>query len=407
MKESFYKILEDTHRGSRALIKERLNVYVEPVSLLKNAKNKHPKALDLGCGRGEWLELLKENGFHAKGIDLEESMIFLCQTQGLDVEKIDAIAYLKNLPEESLDLISGFHIAEHLPFDTLQEMVALCYAVLKPGGLLILETPNPENISVASKFFHMDPTHHHPLPPELLTLVAHYHGFLHVKVLRLQEPKGIAEKNVLGILDILTGVSPDYSVVAQKKGSPHTLKKFQPFFDKEYGVTLEKLAHTYDDRHESLTMNLYKHIEWLETLVNNLQSEKQQIVTEKQQIVTEKQILQEEYHTLHTQYLAIQNSLSWRITKPLRRTKQVLRQWRIKLLLKKILLRIKNKLQKHPFIKNSIKKIIMRFPSLYTKLKYLSINETLTQRPDPMLSESEEVILHDLAKTIHSQKVQH
>lgn len=400
MKESFYKILEDTHRGSRALIKERLNVYIEPVSLLKNAKNKHPKALDLGCGRGEWLELLKENGFHAKGIDLEESMIFLCQTQGLDVEKIDAITYLKTLSKESLDLISGFHIAEHLPFDILQEMVALCYVVLKPGGLLILETPNPENISVASKFFHMDPTHHHPLPPELLTLVAHYHGFLHVKILRLQEPKGIAQKHPLGILDILTGVSPDYSIVAQKKGSTSTLKKFQPFFDKEYGVTLEKLANTYDEKHESLTMNLYKHIEWLETLVNDLQSEKQQIVIEKQ-------TLQEEYQALHSQHIAMQNSLSWRITKPLRQTKHVLRQLRVKLLLKKILLKIKNKLQQYPFIKNAIKKIIMRFPALYTKLKYLSINETLTQRPDPMLSESEEGILHDLTKTILSQKAQH
>ena len=85
-----------------------------------------------------------------------------------------------------------------------------------PGGLLIMETPNPENIVVATRNFYLDPTHQRPIPPMLLAFVAEYAGFARVKTLRLQESKELVNKGDVSLQDVFAGASPDYAVVAQK-----------------------------------------------------------------------------------------------------------------------------------------------------------------------------------------------
>ena len=127
-----YKAFEDLHRGSHELIKSRLGVYLPFVEVIKSIYPPAPssstatpaiEALDLGCGRGEWLELLKENGVSAEGIDLDDDMLSACRVQGLKVATGDAVAYLQTLPNNSRSVISGFHIAEHLSLEDLKIVV--------------------------------------------------------------------------------------------------------------------------------------------------------------------------------------------------------------------------------------------------------------------------------------------
>ena len=203
----------------------------------------------MGCGRGEWLELLQENQFTASGIDLDDGMLSACRSRGLNVQTGDAIAYLKSLPVDSLSIVTGFHIAEHLSLDDLQTLIKEALRVLKPAGLLILEAPNTENLVVGTSSFYLDPTHQRPLPSALLNFLVGYLGFARSKVLGVQESIPLREE--LGppsLFAVLSGVSPDYAVIAQKTGDASSIASFDSLFAKEYGLTLELLANRYQER---------------------------------------------------------------------------------------------------------------------------------------------------------------
>jgi len=249
---SFYKSFEDQHRGSRDLIKSRLSVYVP---FIKKVQSIHPDALalDLGCGRGEWLELLQDNQFSASGIDQDDGMLSACRSRGLNVQTGDAIAHLKSLPNDSLSIISGFHIAEHLSLDDLQTVIKESLRILKPAGLLILEAPNTENLVVGTSSFYLDPTHQRPLPSALLSFLVGHFGFARAKVLGVQESIPLREEHgPTSLFAVLSGVSPDYAVVAQKGGDAAALASFDAVFAKEYGLTLEALANRYQERFDAM-----------------------------------------------------------------------------------------------------------------------------------------------------------
>ncbi|MCX7222597.1 MAG: class I SAM-dependent methyltransferase, partial [Burkholderiales bacterium] len=135
--DGFYRAFEDKHRGSRDAIKNRQRVYLPFVLPLANL---YPgsQTLDLGCGRGEWLELLTEIGLDARGADLDDGMLQECRDRGLRVMTEDALSALKKLPDSSQAVVSGFHFAEHIPFQVLQQVVQEALRVLRPAGLLIL-----------------------------------------------------------------------------------------------------------------------------------------------------------------------------------------------------------------------------------------------------------------------------
>lgn len=245
MSRGFYRAFEDKLRGSRKLIKSRLSVYLPFINLVKDL---YPdaQAVDLGCGRGEWLELLGENGVVARGVDLDDEMLRACRDIGLDVTTADALSFLKSVPDESLFLVSGFHLVEHIPFEVLQDLVIESLRVLKPGGLLIFETPNPENLVVGTSNFYLDPTHICPIPPALLSFVPEYYGFDRVKTVRLQESVALVDNAEISLLDVLQGVSPDYSIIAQKGAGSEVMTATGQPFDRDYGLTLHNLATVYD-----------------------------------------------------------------------------------------------------------------------------------------------------------------
>lgn len=247
MSDGFYRAFEDKHRGTLALIKERQSIYLPLIRPLLEIYPRAP-AIDLGCGRGEWLELLTETGFDALGIDLDDGMLAECRARGLRVQTQDALTALKGLPDNSQAIVSGFQFAEHIPFEVLQELVQQAMRVLLPAGLLILETPNPENVVVGTTNFYLDPTHKSPLPPLLMEFLAEYYGFYRFKIVRLQEPVNLADSRKISIHDVLGGVSPDYALVAQKAADQPLLSKVSQAFDVDRGVTLGMISGRYEQQ---------------------------------------------------------------------------------------------------------------------------------------------------------------
>lgn len=258
----FYRAFEDRHRGSRELVKSRLAAYIPFLAPLPAVAYPCP-TLDLGCGRGEWLELLGERGLVARGVDLDNGMLAACRERGLDVATGDALQALRDQPDESLALVSAFHLVEHIPFDTVRELIAQAMRVLRPGGLLILETPNPENLVVGASNFYTDPSHLRPVPPLLLDFAVEFAGFARRKVVRLQEPAALHDTPRLELINVFNGVSPDYGIVAQKAAAYPIIAAFDPAFAASYGLDLTTLAQRYDAQHELARTETQAHIDQL------------------------------------------------------------------------------------------------------------------------------------------------
>ncbi|MDD5296591.1 MAG: methyltransferase domain-containing protein [Rhodocyclaceae bacterium] len=310
MSDDFYRAFEARYRGSRALIKSRLAVYLPFIEPLRVAYPEAP-AVDLGCGRGEWLEILKAAGISALGIDLDQGMLDACHGLGLTVEKGDAIARLSTLPGESQLVVSAFHVVEHVSFDQLRTLVSQALRVLKPGGLLIMETPNPENILVSTQNFYLDPSHLRPLPPALLSFLAEYSGFARVKTLRLQESQELANKEFVSLQDVIGGASPDFSVIAQKHASEDVLALLNEPFAREYGLSLDQLMNRWNGALEATLARVAESTSRAES--------KAQEALEKARLAEDRaRATDARAFDAQAELIMIKASRSWRLTAPLR-----------------------------------------------------------------------------------------
>jgi len=200
-------------RGSETAIEQRQQIYALRF-------RDHAPVLDLGCGRGEMLEVFRRSNIEAKGIDLNEDSLAVCRAKGLQVESADLYAYLHALPDSSLRGAVCSQVVEHLPPERLPELIRLAHAKLRTGGLLAIETPNPECLAIFATHFYLDPTHRHPIPPALLSFYLEEAGFGRIEVERLspavesmpslQELPDAFRKEFFGALD--------YAVFARKLG---------------------------------------------------------------------------------------------------------------------------------------------------------------------------------------------
>lgn len=179
----YYRAFEDANRGSLDEIRTKQSVYLPHFAALSKAGLSAP-VLDIGCGRGEWLALLREQGWPVHGVDMNGVMVAVCREQGLEAELGDALGVLQRLPNASLSAITGFHIIEHLPFKTLYGIFEQARRVLVPGGLILFETPNPENVLVGSHTFYHDFTHRNPVTPTSIRFLAEYHGLVDIAIER-------------------------------------------------------------------------------------------------------------------------------------------------------------------------------------------------------------------------------
>ncbi len=219
--DAFYLSLEDHFRGDRVEIKERLRVYLPWIERGGIGRDDR-LLLDVGCGRGEWLELLQEQGVRAVGVDSNRALARQCRELNLEVVEADLISHLRGLPDASLGAITGFHIIEHLPIEALVKFLDETVRVLKPGGLVIFETPNPQNVLVGTCNFYFDPTHRNPLPSPIARFLLESRGFTNVEVLNLNPSD---ELPVAGDSDLVRRFNQyfygpmDYAVVGTRPGT--------------------------------------------------------------------------------------------------------------------------------------------------------------------------------------------
>ena len=159
-----YFQLERHFRGTEAEIRTRQSFY------LPFFEGRH-NVLDIACGRGEFLELMREAKVTARGVDLNADMVGRCLEKGLDIVQADVFAYLDTIPNASLDGIFCAQFVEHLEPEAYVRLVTVCGEKLAAAGILAIETQNPECLAIFSQTFFLDPTHVKPIPPPLLRVL--------------------------------------------------------------------------------------------------------------------------------------------------------------------------------------------------------------------------------------------
>jgi O-antigen chain-terminating methyltransferase len=350
MSDDFYRAFEERYYAPRDAIKQLRRQYLPFVAPLAQA---YPGAgsFDIGCGRGEWLELMQEAGLKPCGVDLNEGMLQACVELGLPAQQGDGVARLKALEDESQAIVSAFHVVEHISFEQLRTVIAESLRVLKPGGLLFLETPNPENIGVGTRNFYLDPTHQRPIPDVLLSFMVEYAGYSRVKVMKLQEDGALAASASISLLNVLTGVSPDYAVVGQKAGPDALLQALAAPFEKEYGLGLPALAWAYDVQKDKRSKEAVAQAEQalketaqalqaadhtlheMEAALARAQAESHDLNEALARATADSHALNKalaraaaDSRGLHAQLEAMRNSSSWKITAPLRKLGAILRR---------------------------------------------------------------------------------
>lgn len=347
MNDNFYKQFEDRFRGSRELIMSRLSAYA-PLLELMQKMHSNSTIIDLGCGRGEWLEVASGYGFNCIGVDSDVGMLNVAKINNLTTVCLDVIEFLKTVDSNSVSIVSGFHIVEHLDFSKLQELIIHANRVLVDGGVLILETPNPDNIKVATSWFYLDPTHIKPIPSELLSFMVEYGGFSNVKTIGLNHK---ISSDSATLLSVLTDASPDYSIIGQKNTNQNVVEILL-----NNGVATHDLASKFDEKIAHLFDLSQKSFEL--SLKNST-----------------------EINELHTVYLKIINSRTWKILNIIRKIIKFVFDCRsiecikkIKHKLKFYFSKIKNRcmfyISKKPKLKKFIIKILTPFPVI--KNKFLS-----------------------------------
>lgn len=217
--DAMYVALENHFRGSRDLVAVRQTAYISHLPAVLSADT---PLIDLGCGRGEWLSVLKQRGIPAIGVDSNAVCIAECTEAGLSAELGDLLGFLRARRDESVGAYTLFQVLEHLPFPALLEAMREIRRTLVPGGVLIAEVPNAKNLRVAAGTFWIDPTHQRPLYPEFLQFIAQEVGFSGSEALYVNDespaldlsglPEGarIAMERMLEVLD----TALDFALIA-------------------------------------------------------------------------------------------------------------------------------------------------------------------------------------------------
>jgi O-antigen chain-terminating methyltransferase len=223
LKDWHYAAFENRHRGNEEEVKKQQSQFL-PYFQEKG------KVLDLGCGRGEFLELCRDNGIEAQGIDLNEQMVEICRDKGLDCQKGDILESLAEKSDTTLGGIFSSQVIEHLAPAQLKKLVELAFVKLAPGCHLVLETINPASVFALVQIYFLDLTHQKPIHPQTLKFLLESSGFEDVEIKYSQpleqeqlqtlpgadETASILNRNI-DSLNKLLYAPPNYSAIGLKK----------------------------------------------------------------------------------------------------------------------------------------------------------------------------------------------
>jgi SAM-dependent methyltransferase len=212
-----YDAFEAEFRGDPAVVSQRAEAYLPIITSVSAGIPEFP-VLDIGCGRGEWLQLLRNGGLAARGVDSNSTFAAQVRALGLEVVEGDAIEYLTAAAGDSVGAVTAFHIVEHLEINALLGLIREAYRVVRPGGVVVFETPNPENVVVGSCSFYHDPTHRRPIPPPTLSFYLRHAGFSNVTVTSLA-PLNLVQGPVSDALKPIVdrfNMGQDYAAIGYK-----------------------------------------------------------------------------------------------------------------------------------------------------------------------------------------------
>lgn len=209
---AIYPAFQDHFRGSAAEIMAKLSVYLPDVDRLVGTGG----VVDVGSGRGEWLTMLASRGVPAHGVDTHQGLVDSCLAKGLRVVLAHAPDHLSSLSPGSIDLVTAFHVIEHLGIEELIELIQSAAQALRAGGCLLVETPDPTNLVMGACDFYNDPTHRSPLPPELTAFLVSVHGFSDIEIRHLSPKRPAAEGGTDAEVARLLYGPQDYAVLGFK-----------------------------------------------------------------------------------------------------------------------------------------------------------------------------------------------
>ncbi len=161
----------------------------DPADVLRTQSERYADLLvgrspvvDIGCGRGELLEVLAARGVEAIGVEPDAGMVAEARARGLHIEHDDAISFLRAAEPQSIGALFSAHVVEHVPVEVMLEMIELAVTRLAPGGMFVAETPNPAALIVLGESFILDPTHVRPIHPALMAFLCETAGFRDVRL---------------------------------------------------------------------------------------------------------------------------------------------------------------------------------------------------------------------------------
>tara|TARA_B100000700_G_scaffold185844_1_gene204760 strand:+ start:204 stop:1451 length:1248 start_codon:yes stop_codon:yes gene_type:complete len=259
-----YSEFEDKFRGSTKDVQQRLSIYDSLLSQISlNLSSSQLNILDLGSGRGEWLQRCRSKNYKCIGIEQNSEMLKNSMYEGINFIEGDIFQVMKNLQSDSFDVLTAFHIIEHLSPTKICILFDEIFRLLNSNGVLIIETPSIDNLSIASKGFYLDPTHITPINEELVCFQLSNAGFNEVHSYYINAGP-LKNTRRFALTRILNGVSQDLCLIASK-GESSTQELFYQNSswqkDLDCGPTTIEAASHFDNYTDELEFKLNKSME--------------------------------------------------------------------------------------------------------------------------------------------------
>ncbi|MBP8936849.1 MAG: class I SAM-dependent methyltransferase [Agrobacterium sp.] len=349
---------------------ERYRVYSRFLESLAQA---FPQGVftDIGCGRGELLELSRSFGFMPRGAEIDAGMVAICRGLGLEVDEGAPLSWLSAQGDNSVAAIVALRLAERLPPEELRRLMDEALRVLAPGGLLVLETPNIENIVIATSAFYQDEKRLRPLPLKLLERLPLQVGFARSCGIRVHERSEIRHMASARLIDVLREVSPVVAVIAQKPADAYVMEMFDAAFAGQYGESLDDLARRFEHGVEQRIAQAIDE--------RNNEYRNRMAATESYEVVV-RDLIRRHEEKLDAMY----HSTSWRLTAPVRMVmnrillvKRLLRRitGKVKHLIAIIVIAMMHRVVGDPHLLRLARKAQASAPGLANRLKRLAFGD--------------------------------